>query len=268
MNWKDTRTSIDNFDLNSVDYLISIDETGTPTLKNINNNNPDYLNWFTISGCIFKLSDTHNVAKQVTEFKEKYWPNGNYRSHRVYLHSRDIRRRQGPFKLKEKYPAFRQDLDSLISSAPFNICSATINKLDHFNQYIHPFPVYQLALEFMIERIVMFLEKNNSTGVILLECRGWREDNELLQQMVSLLEIGNNYFSSTDMDCIKGVYFEKKLTNDHKKSYWSFEIADIVSYRINKYMISKVENESISILKRKILGYPNNLDGHGFKLFP
>lgn len=43
MTWKDTRSHISNFIINSLDYVISIDETGIPSLKNVNAESPDYL---------------------------------------------------------------------------------------------------------------------------------------------------------------------------------------------------------------------------------
>ncbi|MCT3223594.1 DUF3800 domain-containing protein [Lactiplantibacillus plantarum] len=269
MDWTKTRSHIKSSNLENVDYLISIDETGIPSLKNINSSSPDHLRWFTISGCIFDKNDINNIAGAVTELKNKYWENGFYHNHRIYLHSRDIRRHQGPFHLEKSiYMNFRKDLDSTIQQSPLRICSATINKLDHINQYLYPEPVYQLALEFMLERITIFLSKNNSTGIIMLECRGWREDNELLGQLVNLLNSGTRYMKPGDFSCIQGVYFEHKLTHNGEKSYWPFELSDIICYRINHYITTGIESDNFHIIKKKIMGYPNHIHGRGIKTFP
>ncbi|MDG2980923.1 DUF3800 domain-containing protein [Latilactobacillus curvatus] len=267
--WKDFRTSIKECDLKSVDYIISIDETGTPTLKNLSPDSPNHQRWFTISGCILKLTELNANADKVTQFKDKYWKNGIYNDHRVYLHSRDIRRRQGPFRMgPEIHSEFIEDLNLMIKDLDFSICSASIDKYAHFNQYVYPQPVYQLALLFLLERIAIFLNKTSSNAVILLECRGWKEDNELLSQVVNILQTGTSYHRPSDMKCIAGVYFEHKLTSEKLKSYWPFELADIISYRINRYSISKQKNDTFTVLEPKIIGYPSHIYGRGIKIFP
>ncbi|MCT3566529.1 hypothetical protein LBR_09835 [Levilactobacillus brevis] len=269
MTWKDTRSHISNFIINSVDYVISIDETGIPSLKNVNAESPDYLRWFTITGCIFKKDDINNIADSIISLKRKHWSDASYHNHRVYLHSRDIRRRQGPFHLpKDEYSNFRKELNTVIGEMPVTLCSATIDKFDHITRYLYPRPVYQLALSFMIERITMFLSQMNATGVIILECRGWREDNELLTQIVNVLNTGTSFISAIDLKRIKGVYFERKLTQNGLKSYWPFEISDIICYRINKYAITGVESDNFLTIKKNIMGYPNHIIGRGIKKFP
>lgn len=269
MDWTKTPSHVQNSALEKVDYLISIDETGIPSLKNIENNSPDHVRWFTISGCIFNKDDINGVADSIIALKNKYWSEGLYHNHRIYLHSRDIRRHYGPFHLENStYVKFRHDLDLTIQESPMYICSATINKLEYIHQYLYPLPAYQLALGFMLERIAMFLAKKKSSAIIMLECRGWREDNELLGQMVSLLHSGTRYMKPSDLECIKGVYFEHKLTKDGGKSYWPFELSDIICYRINHFITTGIESDNFSVIKPKIMGYPNHIQGRGIKKFP
>ncbi|MCG0912356.1 hypothetical protein [Lactiplantibacillus plantarum] len=269
MTWKDTRSHISDLIIDSVDYVISIDETGIPSLKNVNADSPDYLRWFTITGCIFKKDDINSIASSITNLKKTYWQDAIYHNHRVYLHSRDIRRHQGPFHLSQNdYSNFRRNLNTIIDQMPVTLCSAVIDKFDHITQYLYPHPVYQLALSFMIERIVIFLSRLNATGVIILECRGWREDNELLKQIVSVLKSGTAFMSATDLERIRGVYFEHKLTKTGTKSYWPFEISDIICHRINKYAITKIESNDFLSIKKNIMGYPNHITGRGIKKFP
>ena len=183
MDWTKAPSHVQNSDLEKVDYLISIDETGIPSLKNIENNSPDHVRWFTISGCIFNKDDINGVADSIIALKNKYWSEGLYHNHRIYLHSRDIRRHYGPFHLENStYVKFRHDLDLTIQESPMYICSAT--------------------------------------------------------------------------------------TEDGGKSYWPFELSDIICYRINHFITTGIESDNFSVIKPKIMGYPNHIQGRGIKKFP
>jgi len=54
--WKLSPTPLSNKVLKEVDNIIAIDETGTPTLKNIDNNTPVSKTWFGITGIIIDLA--------------------------------------------------------------------------------------------------------------------------------------------------------------------------------------------------------------------
>lgn len=267
--WQICRTKLTNEAISDTDYLISIDETGTPTLKNLNESSPKQLRWFTISCCIFNKDCINDNAEKIMNLKNNFWQDGNYHGHRIYLHSRDIRRKQGPFNLDNTlYSKFINELGNCISDIDFTVCSASIDKWAHVKQYSHPAPVYDLALKFMLERIVMFLSHKSSTGILLLECRGWKEDNELLSQIVAYLKNGTGYFSSEKLKCIKGIYFEKKRTKDQNKSYWPFELSDIAAHNLNEYAETNEKTKIFSLIEPKIIGYPNKIDGRGIKKFP
>ena len=261
---------IDQYDISSVDYVIAIDETGTPTLKNITSTTPDHKAWFGVTGILIDKSIINESAKKITLLKEKYWSNGMFNSRRVVFHSRDIRKKTGAFNPKViDYASFRDDLDNLISEIPIEIASSLINKKLHVQKYLNPFPTYSLALEFLLERICFKLEWLNSTGIILLESRGRREDFELFQQINYLLNNGNNFKNSDFFSRIKGIGFNKKRTSKGNKSYWPLEIADIISYRIfnEKNFNSSNNSDRFKAIEHKLINYPY-YENEGIKIFP
>lgn len=269
MSWKDIPTSIEECDLSNVEYVIAMDETGTPTLKNITAHTPLNRSLFTLTGLILEKNSINPLAQQIVQLKDSYWDNGTYNHSRIVFHSRDIRKEQGPYNPKLiNYPVFRKELNALLSNLPVNICSACIDKPAHNNRYLYPEPVYQLSLGFILERLTFRLNWLGESCVIFLESRGAKEDAALLKEITQILDIGSRYVKSDSLACIKGIYFNQKLTDKKDKSYWPLELADIVSYRIHSAIRSQdFSTPEFLAIKSKLIDYPN-FKGHGLKVFP
>ncbi|WP_251865430.1 DUF3800 domain-containing protein [Enterococcus malodoratus] len=265
MDWKSEPAIIDS--LSDVDCLLAIDENGTSTLKNahlLNDNNK----LFTITGTYFDMNYYNQIMEQVVEFKESFWLNGMYKEKRVLLHSKDLRKKQGAFNPKiVDYPDLINELDELLSSLPIKIYSASIDKRAHFAKYVTPFPVYELGVEFIIERFCFELRRKGKKGIVLLESRGRKEDYFVLEKMKKLLETGNDYNDCDNFSNIIGVYFNPKRTRNGKQSYWPLEISDIISYRIHNYVKTGVKDSGFVYIEDKIFGYPS-YEGRGIKTFP
>lgn len=270
MSWKDKPTSIDKCDLSDIQYVIAMDETGTPTLKNISDITPLTRSLFTLTGLIIETQTINPLAHDILQIKNKYWENGMYNNNRVIFHSRDIRKKQGPYNPRAiDYFKFRDDLNSFLTAAPVNVCAACIDKPAHKRRY-HSYsnPVYQLSLGFILERLTYRLRWINESCVIFLESRGHKEDTALLSEITQILENGSRYVSSSAFGCIKGIYFNKKLNEQKNKSYWPLELADIVSYRIHCAVRSKnFKSTDFLAIRQKLLDYPQ-FKGHGLKVFP
>lgn len=264
--WRSNPCSIDN--LKDVDCLFAIDENGTSILENpfqLNKNN----NFFTVTGVYFDLINHNEIQQSVSSLKNEFWEDGLFKKQRVVLHSKDIRKKQGAFNPKIiDYDKFIGNLLELLNKLPITIYSCTINKEKHFAKYtFNASPIYELGVEFIIERHCFNLRRNNKTGTVLLESRGKKEDFFILQKMKQLLEFGNNYNQKSLFSPIKGVYFNPKSTSDKLKSYWALEIADVISYYIYNYVKTGDESDGFNVIKEKIYGYPNHL-GKGLKIFP
>lgn len=266
--WKLSPTPLSNKVLKEVDNIIAIDETGTPTLKNIDNNTPVSKTWFGITGIIIDKTTINGIAKDVMDLKEKYWQNGNYNGQRVVFHSRNIRKKEGSFNPKLiNYDDFRNDLNELLSSLPIQVVATLINKKKHVNKYLYPYPVYSLSLEFLIERASYRLNWLGESTILLLESRGWREDCALLRQINSILKNGSRYVSPDTLKCIKGIYFAKKRTSNRLKSYWPLELSDMISYRIYSTKTQNKGLKDFDSIEKLFIDYPN-YQNKGLKFFP
>ncbi|MEB8400561.1 DUF3800 domain-containing protein [Enterococcus casseliflavus] len=245
-----------------IDCIFAIDESGTPDLNHKRNI------WFSIIGVYIQLEHFKVIEEDIMTIKNSYWRDGMYQRKRVVFHSRDIRKRQGPFNPKcIAYDNFISDIETLLSDVPVRIYSSHIHKINHRLQYVNPYPVYDLALEYMVERFCIELNRERKEGVLVLESRGIQEDRLVLDKLIDFLQNGNSYTKSNRLRRIKGIYFNKKRTKDSSKSYWSLELADLYAHSIHTYVEKEHEDRFFSYFKDKIVGYPN-YDGKGIKKFP
>lgn len=265
LSWYDEPTEISN--ICNTDYLLALDENGTDCMSNIDPFNI-HTQWFTITGILFDLQFYDEAREDIIQLKNKYWFDAVFNKKRVVFHSREIRKKQGPFNPKIiNYDQFIYDLEEVISSLPIKIYSTNLNKLHHKLRYVNPFPVYDLCVEYLLERFCFEMKRQKKTGTILLESRGNNEDKQVLEKIKKLVDIGNDFSDKDTFGVIDGVYFNKKRTKDNQMSYWPLEIADICSYSIHKYIKSNIEDNFFCYIEDKIYGYPN-YDGKGLKIFP
>ncbi|WFF74036.1 DUF3800 domain-containing protein [Proteiniclasticum sp. QWL-01] len=263
-----------------IDWIAFIDESGDHDIKNllkkkrsgvsfdIMNSKRSNIN-FCISACIFYKSDIEDCKNLIMCLKNKYWDLGKFLYNdglrRVCLHSRDIRRKTGPFNPRFiNYDSFWEDLQAILKASRFTIVSSYTNKAKHVQKYKSPFPVYPLNMEFIIERLI----KNfKGDGILVLESRGINNDTNLLRTIDHLLNHGNSFISKKDCGKIKGVYFNTKWSSDYQSSYFGIEIADLVVYSVSKFCKSGSKDPIFQAIESKLDNFPNYY-GYGIKKFP
>lgn len=262
LDWKDTPLLLSEV-TPEMECIFAIDENGTPSMNNIERNQ-----FFSITGILIHRENFLTLEKEVMCLKDKYWENSFFEGRRVVFHSREVRKKQGPFNPRLiDHSRFLNDLGLLLSDIPINIYSSHIDKINHLLRYSNPYPVYNLALEYMVERFCIELNKLNKKGILILESRGRKEDNIVLKHLLNLFENGNDYYKPSKFECIIGVYFNPKRTNNQKKSYWPLELADLYSYSIHRFIKEGKKDQLFSTFETKITGYPD-YDGKGIKIFP
>lgn len=197
MDWKNTPHFLSEI-TPEMECIFAIDENGTPSMSNLKNNR-----WFSITGILIHREDFLLIEKNVMYVKKKHWDNGLFEKKRTVFHSREIRKKQGPYNPKLiDYDALLNDIDLLLSEAPIQIYSSHIDKINHLLKYSTPYPVYNLALEYMIERFCFELNILNKKGVLILESRGRKEDKFVLDKLLNLFEKGNRYCKPQQFECI------------------------------------------------------------------
>lgn len=267
MPWKSRPTILNSIN-GSIDFILAIDENGIPSLKDLLHPKNDLLQWFTITGVVLSKESFKTFVEDITKVKNKYWSKGCFNKKKVVFHSRDIRKKTGAFNPKLiNYEYFLEDLKDLITNSQYSIYSSSIDKFSHVRSYINPYPVYDLCLEFLLERYCYKLNSDNKTGIIVVESRGEKENKLLLDTALRIMKYGNQYHDSSFFSNIRGIYFNPKRTKDKKLSYPQLELADLVSYPIHSYVKTNYINEDFASIESKLYNYPN-YQGYGMKLFP
>ena len=140
-------------------YYLFLDETGDHGLTYIDRNFPLFL----LCGLIIEEEALARLEDETNKFKEKF-----FGTKEVILHSRDIRKCEGPFQvlfdlsLKDQ---FYTSLNEILSSAKFTLIGSAVNKEKHIKRYgkIASDP-YSLSLSFILERLVFYLDTISSSA--------------------------------------------------------------------------------------------------------
>lgn len=279
--WKNKPTIIEEW-IDGATHVAFFDENGDSDMGHIiksktkSKSIDELSSCFNLTSVLLEHDDMEKVAYDMVLLKNKYWPEDGcflYKGNdykKVCFHSREIRRQTGPFSkniLKDN--GFMEDLNSYMESLPISITSCFIDKVRLYEKYgsFSQSP-YNIAITFVLERLIIWQLKDTDRVIIILESRGRREDLIILDAIVRLMNFGTQYATPKQFAKIIGVYFNpKRSPEDCKKSYYGLEIADLCAYPIYKFCRSGVSDKSYNIIKSKIHGYPKVI-GYGLKKFP
>lgn len=160
------------------DYIVFVDETGDHGLEKIDASYP----MFGLTFCVMRKDRYASVTiPAFTAFKFKYWGQDN-----IILHEHEIRKSIGPFSIlmtsDALRAAFQDELSALIADAEMTLICSVIHKENLVRRYKQPWNPYEISLMFCLERLLMFLLKNDQRGKtvhVVFECRGKDEDASL-----------------------------------------------------------------------------------------
>lgn len=244
-------------------YKLFIDESGDHSLDSINEDFPI----FALLGIVIDNDNYKKLEESVNKFKIKY-----FKTTEIILHSRDIRKCEGPFsvlfnlKVKE---SFYKDLNNIITNAKMTLVSSAILKGRHIEKYgkLADDP-YEIALTFVLERALYEFDSRgiNSKTEVIIESRGKKEDATLAQRYNHLLYKGSGLVlpSRFVSKYQEEITFKKKRENDI-----GLQIADLCIYPIaRKVLYPKEPYPSFDIVKTKIRSGKKGIIGYGLKIFP
>ena len=239
------------------DYIIFADESGDHSLTKIDRDFP----LFVLAFCIFKKADyLSTVAPLFNEFKFNYWGHES-----VVLHNHEIRKAINRFSfLREEFTRtrFLDDLTILMDQIPYVIISAVIHKNELKESFADRLNPYTVALRLCLESTYRFLCEQNQNVLLshlVVEERGRKEDRDLELSFRKILDQSPLWKSGV---------FEIEFVNK-KANLIGLQIADLVVNPIGKYIMNPFQsNRSCEVVKRKIWGWPEKMDGGGLIDFP
>ena len=241
-------------------YYFYIDETGDHWLTTINEDFP----YFLLCGILLREDQADIMNHEIKALKQKYfWTDA------VILHSRDIRKCNGPFQILfdlEVKKNFYSDLNTTIYKTPFIIISAAIKKEDYLKRYgVTAHNPYQVTLSYILERLVFCVDglDRNWAVQILIEKRGKNEDRDLLQHYNRVVDSWTFYVTSDRFqNRIQWFDFRGKKENDS-----GIQLADLCAYPVvSSIRNPNIPNPAFELLKPKIYCHESKL--YGLKIFP
>jgi hypothetical protein len=155
-------------------YYLFIDESGDHGLVTTN---PDFP-VFVLCGILISENCLQSITNDIVGLKSHFWGDK-----KVILHSRDIRKCNNEFAVffnQDVKQEFYEKLNSILAGNNYSVIASAILKDNYIKKYGRlASDVYELALSFIIERAVFYLNdlsEENCELEIIIERRGKRED--------------------------------------------------------------------------------------------
>lgn len=241
------------------DYIAFLDECGDHSLTKIDQDFPI----FVLSLLLVKRSEYRDtILPAINALKLQYWDHEG-----VNLHSRDIRLAHGPFSILQnatRRGAFMGELSGLMTNLPYEVFIVGIHKQRLCNQYAHADNPYELALTFVMERVIYCMEqRDQATLPIIAEARGKNEDNALKAAFFDLTTKGTRYLGNDR--------FEKRSFpiqfHDKRKNIAGIQLADLCAHPSARHILKPDQaNQAYDIVKGHL--YQGGGKVNGWKVFP
>jgi hypothetical protein len=241
------------------EYLAFLDECGDHSLTKIDRDFP----LFVLSLVIMRRSDyVERILPEMNAFKLAYWDHEG-----VNLHSREIRKAYGPFAILQNATIrgpFMERLTGLVRDWPYLLFVVGIHKEQLSERYVRAHNPYDLALRFVMERVVRWMEQ---TGVGLLpivaESRGRNEDNALKAAFFDLTNEGTAY--------VDGARFREREFplefHDKRKNIAGIQLADLCAHpAARKILAPEQPNRAFEAIQGHI--FRKGGRESGWKTFP
>ena len=240
--------------------IVYLDETGDHTLEIVDRDFPI----FALTMFICNVQDyREKIVPAVYALKMDFFGHEGY-----VLHSRDIRKRQGPFKFlgdPAKRRAFYERINQVMRGQPYSLITTVIRKQVHRDRYgkMADNP-YGLAMDFSLERLLPLLESKGQTSVKLVaEARGRKENKDLELSFLRTVNNGTYYVSAQRF---KAVNFDLKFF-DKGANLVGTQLADLAAYPTARYVLNPDKpHPSYEIIRDKF--YRGTGLIRGLKIFP
>lgn len=251
------------------EYLVFVDESGSPTMGNIDPQYPLFVLAFFI---VRKSDSVGHITPALQHFKFRHFGHDQ-----VILHEREIRKDSGPFsflKTPALKAAFLDELTDIIIDSPFWLTCVIVDKHKHKARYAYPDNPYHLGLEYGLERVRGFLQQqgewkapmgggeecDDPTVHVIVEKRGKNEDDSLELEFRRICN-GANYKNEK-------LNFEIVFA-DKKSNAAALQLADLMARPIGMSVLRPDQpNRAYEALKSKLLSRNGRIDGWGRKCFP
>lgn len=222
------------------DYIVYVDESGDHGLATIDPAYPV----FVLSLCVFrKDAYVRRTVPMMQSFKFRHFGHDI-----VVLREHDIRKEVRGFRFADRSAKdrFLLELTEIIETDDFRLISCVIDKTRLKQTSTTADNPYHLALGFCLELLFELLAENGQLGAttaLVVECRGKKEDGELVAEFRRICAGANRWSRRLPFD----VVFADKRSNSS-----GLQLADLVARPIGLSVLRPREsNRAFDVLRRK-----------------
>jgi hypothetical protein len=240
-------------------FIAFFDECGDHSLTVIDQDFPLFL---LATVVVERAAYVQEIVPRVTRLKLDYWDHEG-----VNLHSRDIRKAEGPFSIlqrQERRQGFMADLTSMMEELPFTLFVTAIRKEALKERYSsrakNP---YELAVTYTFERIVHFLEQHEEIHLpVVAESRGRGEDRNLEVAFYRMFAEGTQFVGPDRLSRLRcPLLFENKLRN-----ICGVQLADLCAHPCARHVLKPAQpSRAYEIASRHLYSCDHVT---GWKVFP
>lgn len=175
--------------------------------------------------------------------------------------------------------AFDEEFLQLLEKWDYKIIGVVIDKQEHNTNYAATwkYDPYHYCQEILLERYKLFLNIKNSTGDVMIESRGGKEDMRLKKSFRTLMDKGTNYLTAEELN--------RRITSKELKvkakgaNIAGLQLADLIAHSVRRYAFKSVlrmddgkSTFSDSIIEILVAGkffkYKGRIYGYGIKKLP
>ncbi len=242
---------------NFSDYIVFVDESGSPTLSQVDAAYPIFVLVFCV---VNKWIYADKIQPAIKRLKFEFFGHDM-----TVLHSHDIRKPKGDFRIlqnKTVRERFLSRLDELVTNADIHLIAQIVDKREWKKRIDTPFDPYHVALRLCLSQLDRFLSGHGQKGRlthIIAESRGKTEDRELeveFHRFYHEMTVGGSgvtpWFTGAHLDL---KFVEKKINSA------GLQLADLMAQPIGRnYLKPDQENHAFKIIETKIFqgvgGFP------------
>lgn len=259
-------------------YRIYIDEVGNSDLKSSANEEHRFL---CLTGIIFRLDYIRDVLQpELESLKMKYF--GSHPDEPIILHRKELVQKKPPFHAlaDEKISkSFNEEFLQLLDKWDYKVIGVLIDKQEHNTNYAATwkYDPYHYCQEILLERFKLFLNIKDSTGDVMIESRGGKEDMRLKKSFRKLMEEGTNYLTAKELN--ERITSKELKVKSKEANVAGLQLADLLAHSVRRYIFKTVlgmndgkttfSDAIINILiANKFFKYKGKIYGYGIKKLP
>ncbi len=173
-------------------YRMYVDESGNSDLNDTGDPNSRFLS---LTGVVIDLEHVrHNVHPEMESFKARYFD--SHPDEPIILHRSDIMNRRGAFQsLRDSRVnnAFVGEILKRLREWEYAIITVCLDKEKHVKRSgAWSRDPYHYCMEILLERFCTLMRQLHSTGDVMAESRGGKEDRRLKDEFRDLWENGTD----------------------------------------------------------------------------